>query len=149
MAVIELREREPEDWKPEHNDIDWLAKRQQKLGELGLQAVELWFVIEENGEEFELQVTQDNCLIELNFVEPATDCLSLQDPRDNLYWLWYRGEMGDAAFEERIASFAPFAMKIDTLYPRPNTASTYLIRQERNLLTELEQGLDGLSHGDL
>jgi hypothetical protein len=149
MAEIQLRLREDDDWKPEHNGIDWLAKRMKRLGEAGLQAVELWFIIEEEDGTYELQITQENATVEMNYVEPAIDCVALRDPRDGLYWAWYRGEMAEETFNEHLSTFAPFAARIHTMYPRENTSSVYLARQERRLQADLEAGLDGLSHGEL
>jgi hypothetical protein len=113
-------------YRPQWGDINWHERYAQE--HVGEDIMELWLDREDGKGAF--QITQDNCFVELNRVDPELDRIMINTNRTKdgqPEWMrWFRWECGEQVFVTMLERVDLYSTKTVTFYPRQNPVEMYL-----------------------
>lgn len=114
-------------WTPHYGGVDWELRRDRLVEQGDLETYRpIGF---DSGDGLIQEITQENCSIFLNEVNPAMDMVAVDDPRDEKNYVWFREQNPDN-FARLIGSIGRAATRYLTFYPIEAVVDAYLDRAE-------------------
>jgi len=92
-----------------------------------------------------IPVNQETCFIYMSEADDDADCIQLIDPKDELSYLWFRGEIGDERFDTICLGIGRLVTMVCTLVPGKGIVDQYeatLLQDVRNI-DHVPEGWDG------
>jgi len=120
-------DRQEDNFAPQYGDIDWRAVLAAKLA-LKNETIEgesIWF---DSGDGLDQQCTQENTRIYVSKASDDMDAVLVLDPRDELWFSYFRSTLGAETFDKTSQSLQQVggAAVYWTLYPKKNIAEMWV-----------------------
>lgn len=130
MAHFYIKPFEENTWNPEVLGINYSERVAKLIGDLAVDS-EVWTAwadIQDDEGDLTIQCTPDNTQIHLNNVEPDADRVCLLDPRDGLYFTYYRYNYPEI-FDTIAGWLLPWAVTISSITPIERALEGFLKQQ--------------------
>lgn len=118
-------------WEPKYFGIDWLGKWATALAKCEVEVPPAVYFRCEDG--FFIQCTMENTRLYLNDAEPDMNAVAVFDPRDGLWFNFFRGRMEAEYFDRLQERLAMWVMIIDTPIPTPEVQGHFFDNEERDV----------------
>jgi len=135
-------------WQPKNNGIEWLGRWATSLAKYEVEVPSPVYFKCEDG--LFIQCTMDNTRIYINDAEPDMDVVAVFDPRDGLWFNFFRGRMDSDEFDNLKERLIMWAMIIDTPIPTLEVQGHFFSSMDKDVEDALfvpdewlEGGVDG------
>jgi len=134
MAHFERREWDQNTYYPEVAGVNLTQRFLQFMGNVALDGTELytaWFIDEDHEE----QITPDTARVFLSLIDDDSDCITVYDRRDNL-WFNYMRHQDPESFQTVLQLVGPWATTTTSLTPMAEVYKRFIDASIRD--TEVE-----------
>lgn len=108
---------EVNEFSPDYGGIDWRSIYERRMDRLGIDLPRpAWFEAADEQGELMMQLNQENFIIYLNKTNPELDTIAIVDPRDGVWIMFSRTDMGDD-FDKVRGSHHTEALVVQSKYP--------------------------------